>query len=139
MRDSHRLPTNVRSLLQRLPSLDHVEVLLVLAEAPERRWAAADVAAILFGDSRLTGRLLNDLAARNLVVMTAGPSNGAEPEFRFEPTLPADRLIVAALRDAFNHDPFAVIRAVGSGNTLTIRSLANAFRIRPPADEEGHG
>lgn len=125
----------VQRLLHTLGSIDHLEVLLLLEGDPQRAWSADDVAAVLFGDTRLTQRLLRELTVRGLLGRRV--ARGESDRYHYEPSTDTLGHSVAQLRDAYNQQPFVVIRALATQRAPAARSLADAFRIRRPPKDEG--
>ncbi|MGH7619302.1 MAG: hypothetical protein ACREPM_18960 [Gemmatimonadaceae bacterium] len=138
MTDDALLTPAAMRIIRRLPTLDHLEILLLLEREPARTWTPDDVAKVLFGDTRLVLQLLRDLSGRALLSQTPRP-DGAPWAFRFYPPTATLRDAVANLRVAYDRRPFAVIAAVRRVSSRSIRSLADAFRVRPPSDEDDNG
>jgi hypothetical protein len=131
------LPAEVITLLHRaLPSMVHIESLLMLARlAPEpaTRW---DIAAELRSSPALVAGALADLEGHRLVEPVAG--TGGE-QHRFVGSDPAVVQAVASLRDVYDRKPVTLIRAMYERPAppqapSAAQAFADAFRVRPPDD-----
>ena len=139
MADEPALPVEVTTLLHRaLPSMVHIEALLMLARLapqPSSRW---DIAAELRSSPALVAAALADLETERLVEPVAG-SDGQQ--HRFAAGDPAMVQAVASLRDVYERKPVTLIRAMYERPAPAERTapsaaqaFADAFRVRPPED-----
>ena len=131
------LPAEVTALLHRaLPSMVHIEALLMLARLapqPATRW---DIAAELRSSPALVAAALEDLATERLVEPVASPDG---PQHRFASHDPAVVTAVASLRDVYDRKPVTLIRAMYDRPAppqapSAAQAFADAFRVRPPDD-----
>ena len=137
MVDEPALPVEVTTLLHRaLPSMVHIEALLMLARLapqPSSRW---DIAAELRSSPALVAAALADLETERLVEPVAG-SDGQQ--HRFASSDPSVVKVVAALRDVYERKPVTLIRAMYERPapptpTRAAQAFADAFRVRPPEE-----
>lgn len=128
------LPPEVVALLHRaLPSMVHIESLLLLARlapAPSSRYA---IATEVRASPALVAAALEDLEGARLVASVPGTD---PPEHRFAPAGDADRQAVTALRDVYERKPVTLIRAMYERPTppSAAQAFADAFRVRPPGE-----
>ena len=119
------LPAEVRDLIARnLASMEHVDALLVLHRAPDRRWTSDDLAAELHANPPSVTRTLRDLTSSGLV---AEAGDG----FHFAPATPALRRATELLLEAYNARPVTLVRAIYDRPPSAVKSFADAFRIKP--------
>src|SRR5579872_6267009 len=126
--DPRELSPALEELLRRLPSIEHVEVALLMAAEPLRDWTPDDVAGKLFGDTRLTGRVLADLASAGLA--SASSTGGRLGAYRYEPRSHPLRVAMDELRQMYSRFPFEVMRAIARRPPRAIQALSDAFRDR---------
>ncbi|HKG95220.1 MAG TPA: hypothetical protein VKA84_25100 [Gemmatimonadaceae bacterium] len=137
------LPPEVVDLVARhLPSMQHVETLLLLRRADPEAVAADAVVAEIHGGRALTLACLEDLADAGLIARSGGrPSEGGPAAaYRFAPATPALRAAADKLAEMYSVRPVTLVRAVYDRPPAPpaadpIRSFANAFRLR--ADGKG--
>lgn len=97
---------------------------------------------MLYGDTRLTSRLLRDLTHHGLLAARpsgSAPGMDAAEHYRYDPANGALAEAVSQLRQAYDQQPFTVIRAMFTKRAPVARSLADAFRIRRPKDDDPSG
>jgi hypothetical protein len=104
-----------------IASMDHVEVLRLLAAAPDTAFTADALSATLRSDPRVVREALHDLVAAKLVAANGGA-------YTYAATLD-DREAVAALIHAYNTRPVTLVRAIYA-RPKPIKAFADAFRIR---------
>jgi hypothetical protein len=124
----------VIALLHRaLPSMVHIESLLLLARLapePSSRYA---IAAEVRSSPALVAAALADLETARLVASVPATD---PPEHRFAPADAADVASVAALRDVYERKPVTLIRAMYErpAPPSAAQAFADAFRVRPPGE-----
>ena len=113
-------------LLQRLSSVEQMEVVLLLRADRERSWTAPEVAAAL--------RTAPEPAAMRLFLLASGgllafePS--AVPRYRYAGVDAESDALLEELDTAFKADREAVQAAVDSSARDPIRSFADAFKLK---------
>lgn len=132
MEQSGDIPYEVTALLRRaLPSMVHIEVLLLLAKDPVRAWSAADAAVAVHATPDLVAAALADLHASRLVVPVAGSH---PPAHRIDASDELANNAVASLREMYERRPVTLIRAVYERPPSAVKAFADAFRVRPPEE-----
>jgi hypothetical protein len=130
------LPAEVTALLHRaLPSMVHIESLLMLARLapqPATRW---DIAAELRSSPALVAAALADLEGAGLAEAVAGTDG---QQHRFAGADPATVRVVASLQDVYDRKPVTLIRAMyerpAPAAPSAAQAFADAFRVRPADD-----
>jgi hypothetical protein len=120
----------VRELVrQRVPTMDHVEVLMRLYEAG-KPVSVAD----LVRSSRLAPKTVVDVLA-DLVRSRLASHDPASTTFEYSPTA-GDESSVAALAAMYNQKPVTLVKLVYAQPPTALQSFADAFRIvDKPKDE----
>ncbi|MGH7678083.1 MAG: hypothetical protein ACRENU_06420 [Gemmatimonadaceae bacterium] len=117
---------SVRALIERrLPSMDHVEVLLRLREG-EATLRVAEIAKLAELDDARTTLVLLDLINAGLVKHdTAGKT------FRYETADPGDREVVETLAILYHQFPMVLVKLLPPPAPSAVTDFADAFRLRP--------
>ena len=119
-------PEVERFLSANIHSVEQLEVLLLLHRGGAREWSALDVSRELSSHPHSVESRLLDLRARGLI---EAREDGPGFSYRFAP--PANVVAtVAALQQAYSERRVAVITAIFAKPIDSIRTLADAFRIR---------
>jgi hypothetical protein len=132
------LPSEVTALLRRaLPSMVHIESLLLLARVAPQPASRLDMAAELRSSPALVAAALADLEAAGLVAAVPGSE---QQEYRFAATDAATVQSVAALRDVYERKPVTLIRVMYERPaeppvSPSVQAFADAFRVRRPEDK----
>ena len=123
-------PEDVRRFIDgHVASVDQLELLRLLWEAPEAVWTGADLAADLQTSPAEAVAQLTALQRRGLLQVEAG---GAEPLYRYGAR---DAELDGLLRTTLQHyreRPVSMIKFVAARAKDPLRSFADAFRVRPP-------
>lgn len=133
------LPAEVTALLHRaLPSMVHIEALLMLARiapTPATRW---EIAAEVRSSPALVAAALADLEGHRLVQTVAGADG---EQHRLVGDNPAVARDVASLQDVYDRKPVTLIRVMYERPQsppppppAAAQAFADAFRVRPPDD-----
>lgn len=118
------IPDGVRRfLLAAIPTVPHLEALLLLHAAPRERWDIAALARRLYVDPATTARLIDDLAAHDLVDVDAATC-------RFSPVSPALADVVDQLAGVYARHVVEVAELIHSSSDRKARQFADAFRLR---------
>ena len=127
------LAPDVLALLHRaLPSMVHIELLLLLARTAPQSQTRYALANEVRSSPALVAAALEELETARLV--RAVP--GVDPaEYRFEPADPAVGRTVASLQEEYDRRPVTLIKALYNRPApSSMQAFADAFRIRPPED-----
>jgi hypothetical protein len=109
------------------PSVEAVELLLLLARAPGREWTVPELA------QALRPTVLSEGAVRDcLNAYVECGLVGKRPEARYAYSQPPPHVasVVAALEKAYNERPVSLVRLIYALKDKKIRSFADAFKIR---------
>jgi hypothetical protein len=125
------IPDEVRQLLARhVHTMEHVEVLLLLARSADRALGVEDIRAEL----RLPGTAL---PARTFAGLVEGRLISVEPgpplRYRYDPATPELRRSVELLAAAYNERPVTLIRMIYERPSAA-QTFADAFRLRNGRD-----
>lgn len=122
------LPPDVQALIDRhIATIEHVEVLVLLARDPAREWRVEEIANALHLDRALAGRLSRELASAELCARDA-----AADSYRYPLPASARQVSVATLVELYERRPVAVVRAIHNRPLRAVRSFADAFRLLRP-------
>lgn len=99
-----------------------MEILLLLRSEPSRGWTVDGVARELSATASAVELRLNDLRERGLVA-SEGDS------FRYRPVA-ADDGVIEELERTYRTSKVTVIQLIFSGPSPSVRSFADAFRVR---------
>ena len=126
------LPYEVRALLHRaLPSMVHVEAVLLLAKSPSESFRPDAVAPRIGSTTDVVAAALADLVAVKLAEQTPGV---ASPEFRFAATDVSVVNAVATLQEMYDRRPVTLVKAVYDRPPSAVKAFADAFRVRPKGE-----
>ncbi len=115
-----------RWVLECIPSVVHLEAILLLRQRSDEAISAATMAALLFVESKAALSALEDLVAEGLVAAT-----GAEGPFRYAPSTPERRAAVDALAEVHRTRLVPLSRFIHEhAQARSIRDFAAAFRLR---------
>lgn len=129
---SPELPYEVRALLQRaLPSMVHVEALLLLSKVPSESRQPHAVAAKIGTTPDIAAAALADLVTSRLAETAPG---AAPPEYRLATTDAATVHAIASLQEMYDRRPVTLVKAVYDRPPAPLKAFADAFRVRK---EEG--
>ena len=118
------IPDGVRRfLLAAVPSVPHLEALLLLHGARGRDWNADALAARLYVGSDAAHALLGDLAARGLVARS-------DAGVRYAPRDPAVAFVIDELAGVYARHVVEVTELIHSSSDRKARRFADAFRLR---------
>lgn len=125
---SVNIPERVRRLVHELlPSMEHVELLLLLVNSPDQNFLPSDAARELQVDPEATSRRLADLADARLAAKEGAP--GME-RYRYSPADLDLRNAVERLAEAYRTRPVSLIRIVYERPPESAQRFADAFRLR---------
>lgn len=121
------VPAEVKAFVARyLPSVEHLEVFMLLHKNRERFWSSREVAAELrIADARASD-VLERLASDNFLDIKI--SN--DLLYRFNPVNPGLDAAAGQSADYYLRERIAMINLVMTGSLDPIREFAEAFRLR---------
>lgn len=121
------LPVELQQLITRhLGTMDHVALLLVLRQHPDRTLPATELALLSRLERPVADRVLRDLVASKLV-------RAERDGFQYDPA-PDTSGAVAMLAEMNRTKPVTLVRAIYSRPTFVAQSFADAFRLRKGGD-----
>jgi hypothetical protein len=130
---SSTLPPQVRALIvDRISSVVQLEILLLLHAEPARSWTADDAATHFRIDPTWAEAQFTELAAQGLVRPLSG---GSATTHQYAPKTADLARAVSDLSKAYNDMRVSVISLIYSKPTDTLKSFADAFRIRKDKDQ----
>lgn len=112
-------------LQQRLPSIEQIEIVLLLRDQRDRAWAATEVAASLGMPAESAAMRLFLLASAGVLLFEAS----GVPKYRYSSADDATDALITELAEAFENDRPSVAAAVGAPPD-PIRSFADAFKLK---------
>lgn len=123
----HGVPPEVSDFLRdHISSVLELELLLLLRGAPARTWTGAELAREMKIDASWAGEQLARFTARGILVRTGA----AGAQYRYAPHPgPLDETI-ATVADVYASHRVTIIGLIFSKPTSTLKSFADAFRIR---------
>ena len=117
----------LRFIQMAIPSYDAAVLLVTISRQPERTWTVEGLAAVMGVNSGVTlpVRQLLDHFVQSGVLEPSG-----EGAFLLVPPSHESRAVVEELRQAYDHRPVTLIRAVDSAARAKIQSFADSFKLR---------
>jgi hypothetical protein len=131
----HRVPERLASNLspelqafiqQRLPTLEQIEIVLLLRSDVARSWTAPEVASTLGTPPESAAMRLFLLASSGLIVFEAA----GVPRYRYNASDPEVDRSLAELSEVYSSDRPAVAALIGAPPPDPIRSFADAFKLK---------
>jgi hypothetical protein len=121
------LPGDVeRFVLECIPSVVHLEALLLLRRRPDESVSGEAMAALLFVTPAVALSALDDLASKGLLLKT-----GTRGPFRYAAQSPESQATIDALAEAHRTRLLPLSRFIHEqAQARTLRDFANAFRLR---------
>jgi predicted transcriptional regulator len=121
------IPEGVRRLIaEHIHSVEQLEVLLLLRRTEGRSWTVDEVSNELVTQRDSVAERLEDLARRGFLARSGDPS----PRYAYESGDEARDRDVDELADSYARRRVSVISLIFSKPSDTIRSFADAFRLR---------
>lgn len=122
------LPSEVMTLLHRaLPSMVHIELLLLLFRTGPQAWSTHDLAAELRSSPDLVTDAMTDLVTSRLAEQEPGSN---PPLHRFDAREPTAIQAVAMLQTIYDRRPVTLIKALYKRPPTSVTAFADAFRLR---------
>lgn len=104
-------------------TLEQMEILMVLAQDPDKAWSHDALRRHAILSTQRGQELVDALERRGLVIRV-----GEESQLRIGPS--ADLAALRALRASYERDRTNVINAFFASNLASLRSFADAFKLR---------
>lgn len=119
----------VEALIARaLPTMVHVELLLLLHRTAPSAWSVGAATAELRGNPTLVEAALLELEGARLAARVAGAT---PPEWRLDPSDDESLAATARLRDLYDRRPVTLVKALYNRPPSAPQAFADAFRLRP--------
>lgn len=135
------IPGDVRTLLrQHIESYEQLQILLLMARAPDRAWSSSVLCSSLNVPSQLIDLALESLAKRQLLELRSGSAH----EFVIAAADPAQIAAIQGLAQVYEQMPVEVIKLM-SANAIerlrsgALRAFAEAFVIGKGGKDGKHG
>lgn len=125
------ISTRVQNFLaDHIESVLELEVLLLLRDRPHRSWTAAELAQDLKIDPTWASGQLAKLAGSNILRSDSGDSG----QYRYAPASPEMDAVIVDVANAYASHRVTMIGLIFSKPTSTLKTFADAFRIRKEPD-----
>ena len=118
-------PHVLRFLEKNIDTVPQLETLLMMSEAPDRRWRVADVASRNYITEHRALETLNALLRRGLVSF-----DGSPPAFWFNPTTDQTRAVVADLSRCYQRSLSRITELIHAKPSASIQEFARAFDLK---------
>jgi hypothetical protein len=121
------IPDDVRRfIVTSVPSIPHLEALLLLRDTSITAWSAEILAQRLYIGTRQAADLLNALHQGGFLA----PIEGSPGQYRYQPSHPSLREIVEKLAQAYSEDLIGMTNLVHSVGGKKVQQFADAFKWR---------
>lgn len=121
------IPDDVRRfIVTSVPSIPHLEGLLLLRDAAVPAWTAEILAQRLYIGTRQAADLIEALHRGGFLA----PVDGAAGSYRYQPAHPSLRKIVDQLALAYQADLIGITHLVHSAGSKKVQQFADAFKWR---------
>jgi hypothetical protein len=121
------IPDDVRRfIVTSVPSIPHLEGLLLLRDGTVPAWNADILARRLYIGTRQAADLIEALHHGGFLV----PIEDASGNYRYEPSHPSLREIVDKLAQAYQADLIGITNLVHSASSKKVQQFADAFKWR---------
>jgi hypothetical protein len=118
-----------RFIAEQIHSVEQLEVLLLLQRTSPETWTVERVATALRTSSVSAASRLEDLTARELVLVTDGP----EPTYRYAPSTEEMMRTIVAVGETYAERPLTIINLIFAKppeQARAMRALVEAYRAR---------
>ena len=115
-----------RFIRERLPSLEQIEIVLLLRRDPSKSWSAPEVSQQLATPPESTAMRLFLLASNGILSF----EGSGVPRYRYEASDAATDTLIAELLQAYDEKRDALFDIVGTPQRDPIRSFADAFKLK---------
>ncbi|HEX4264045.1 MAG TPA: hypothetical protein VH597_06875 [Verrucomicrobiae bacterium] len=121
----HPISPGLRNFIaDNIQSVEHLEILCLLAEDPSRSWSVADVYRRILSTEKSVAEGLQYFCANGL--LTADPRG----EFRFTPKTSELNVMTQELVKSYRERRVAVIESIYKKSSDSAQHFAEAFRLR---------
>jgi hypothetical protein len=124
-----------RFLAGNIDSILELEILLLLRAQSARAFAADELARELKIDAAWAAEQLARFATRGFLART----DATPIQYRYAPSGPELDITIAAVAEAYATHRVTIVSLIFSKPVSTIRSFADAFRIRQPGKDRSDG
>jgi hypothetical protein len=122
------LPVEVRDLLASLDSTDQLEILLLLLRSPSKIYDVEAIAEAVQLPLPTVEHAVQGLVNRRLIARATGEPNVVA--YQYAPATLELHAAAEGLAVASGTHPVAIITALQEKSNLTLRTFADAFRVR---------
>lgn len=127
------IPEEIRKfIIERIDSVELLEVLLLLRAKPDREWSAQDVSDELRSSPVSIAKRLADLHTHELLFLKEGPP----PRYRYNPRTHNLIVTVNQLARAYEISRARVIDLIFSKPTDKLRHFSDAFKLRKEEQDD---
>jgi hypothetical protein len=131
------LPDDLNTfVLDHVDSIEQLEVLLLLWQRRERGWTASEVSQELRSAPESVAQRLKGLQNKKLLVVLADQAPSAEAVYFFQPESEKAQALVERLSEMYKTRRFSVINLILSRPSDSIRTFADAFKIKKSETNE---
>jgi hypothetical protein len=126
MDSGNEVPVHVLQFLEdNIDTVPQLETLLMMCEAPERRWLIADVASRNYITEQRASETMNALLRRGLVSFEESPR-----AFRFNPATDETRTAVADLARCYQKNLSRITELIHAKPSASVKEFARAFDLK---------
>lgn len=115
-----------RFILTSIPSVPHLEALLLLRNEPDVPWSSADLSQRLYVSEKIAATLLSDLAGSGMVVTETAAGRGV----RYQPKSDELRIRIDELAAAYSRYLLDITHLIHSKADRGAHQFADAFKLR---------
>lgn len=125
MTQNNAIPDEVRRFIANLiPSVPHLEALLLLRSQPEEPWSLAELANRLYISEKKARELASDLVSMGVI----GASTSAQPGFTYAPSSPSLSATIDQLAAIYASRLVEVTHLIHSKTNRKAQQFADAFK-----------
>ncbi len=121
------IPEDVRRfVVTSIPSVPHLEAILLLRDRSSGGWEAREVAQRLYMPEKSAVKVLSELVEAGIVAVT----EGAAAPYRYAPGSPELAALIDRVADTYSHDLIGVTELIHSATGRKAQFFADAFNLR---------
>jgi hypothetical protein len=125
--DAPDLPEDVlRFLLDRIESVPHLEVLLLLWQNPQTLWSLEQIAMRVYVTPGTAAGLVSDLASAGMIAADAGTPES----YRYDPAWDQGGLLMPRVAATYSRHLVRVAQLIHSKASPGVREFARAFQFK---------
>jgi hypothetical protein len=126
------IPPEVERLIARaLPSMVHIELLLLLHRTAPAAWSVQSATSELKGTAALVEGAFVDLERTGFAAAVAG---ARPPQWRLDASSDTNLAATMQLRDMYDRRPVTLVNALYNRPPSPEQAFADAFRLRPKGE-----